>query len=179
MDGVDSAGRSASLISNLNEAFCFSPHRLFRGRWEGLRDWTFRYHSRGTPLPREMSTWPMTARTAETTTSTTWRWRTRTARRFTDAVRSCPMCIGSPRRKQRMLCTFPIVRAGRPLWAARVHYSGHSVTSTTLEPSSVSHHHQVCYPDHQATGYIFPWTLLTTVTWPFNWRPYLKCKHRL
>lgn len=50
---------------------------------------------------------------------------------------------------------------------------------TMLEPNLVNHHHQVFSPSHQATGFMFPWTLQIRKRWHFNLKPYLKYRYKI
>lgn len=104
-----------------------------------------------------------------------WRWTTWRKKEDMDAIHH--LVHGRPCRKgERTMLISPKIKIGVLIYQIVTCFSLLRPIRTMLEQSLVSHPHQVFFPSHQVTGYLFLLNLLIKKWWHFSLKHYLKSR---
>lgn len=151
---------------------CFFCRWHLSWRWVVERDSTFQLPSPEI-LPRTINNLK-TGRRVKTRIRK-WRWTTWRKKEDMDAIHH--LVHGRPCRKgERTMLISPKIKIGVLIYQIVTCFSLLRPIRTMLEQSLVSHPHQVFFPSHQVTGYLFLLNLLIKKWWHFSLKHYLKSR---
>lgn len=88
------------------------------------------------------------------------KWRLFTRKKKEDTLTPPQQLHGRPCKMGGRTKIFQIIKTGTLAYQVPLYFLSLKLIRTTLEPSLVSHHHQVFFLNHQATGFQFPLILL-------------------
>lgn len=142
-------------------------------RWEVERGITFQ------PLNLEMLVRTNNSTTDRRPRIRIPRWRSFIRKKKEDMGMLHRQLRGRPCRMGERTRAFLTTQTGMLAYQVQACFLSLKLTRTMPELNLANRHHQVFSPSHQATGFLFHWTLQIRKLWHFNLKPYLKYRFKI